>query len=43
MNWGDAIFMLLALAGVFVLVVIVFVLKAEKKSADNKTPPKRGQ
>lgn len=43
MNWGEVIFMLLALAGVFVLVVIVFVLKSEKQSADNKAPPKRGQ
>ncbi len=43
MNWGDAIFMLLALAGVFVLVLIVFVFKSDKQSADNKAPPKRDQ
>ena len=43
MNWGEVIFMLLALAGVFVLVVIVFVLKSEKQSTDKKIPPKRGQ
>jgi hypothetical protein len=30
MNWGDAIFLLLTLAGVFVLVVIVMVLKSGK-------------
>jgi hypothetical protein len=28
MNWGDVIFALLTLAGLFVLVVIVFVLKS---------------
>ena len=43
MNWGEVIFMLLALADVFVLVVIVFVLKSEKQSTDKKIPPKRGQ
>jgi hypothetical protein len=32
MNWGDAIFMLLSLAGVFVLLIVVKVLKSEKKS-----------
>jgi hypothetical protein len=42
MNWGDAIFMLLALAGVFVLWIVIMVLKSEKQSADKKTPPKRG-
>jgi hypothetical protein len=43
MNWGEVIFMLLTLAGVFVLVVVVFVLKSAKQSADDKAPPKRGQ
>jgi uncharacterized protein YpmS len=42
MNWGEVIFMLLALAGVFVLVVIVFVLKSENQSTDRNAPPKRG-
>jgi uncharacterized protein YpmS len=36
MNWGEVIFSLLTLAGVFVLVVILFVLKSEKKSRKKK-------
>jgi uncharacterized protein YpmS len=41
MNWGEVVFLLLALAGVFVLVIIVFVLKSEKQSTDKKAPAKR--
>jgi len=36
MNWGEVIFSLITLAGVFVLVVVVFVLKSEKKSRMKK-------
>jgi uncharacterized membrane protein YuzA (DUF378 family) len=43
MNWGEIIFMLLALAGVFVLLIVIKNIKSEKQSADNKAPPKRGQ
>jgi len=43
MNWGEVIFFLLALAGVFVLVVIVFVLKSEKKVENDKASQKQGQ
>lgn len=42
MTWGDAIFMLLSLAGVFVLFVVIKNIKSERQSADKKTPPKRG-
>ncbi len=31
MNWGEVVFVLLTIAGTFVLVVIFFVLKSEKK------------
>jgi uncharacterized protein YpmS len=43
MNWGEVIFSLLALAGVFVLVVIVFVLKSEKQVKNEKASRKRDQ
>jgi uncharacterized protein YpmS len=44
MNWGDAIFILLSLAGVFVLLIVVIVLKSgNKPTDDNKSPPERGQ
>jgi hypothetical protein len=43
MNWGDIIFSLLALAGVFVLVVIIFVLKAEKQVKNEKASQKQSQ
>ncbi len=43
MNWGDIIFFLLTLASVFVLVVIVFVLKSEKKIEDKNTSEEKGQ
>jgi len=42
MNWGEVIFFLLALAGVFVLVVIVFVLKSEKQVGNEKASRKQG-
>jgi len=43
MNWGEVIFLLLALAGVFVLVVIVFVLKSEKQAKNEKASQKQDQ
>jgi hypothetical protein len=43
MNWGDAIFMLLSLAGVFVLLIVVKVLKSEKKSDEKIAPRKDDQ
>jgi uncharacterized protein YpmS len=43
MNWGDVIFFLLALAGVFVLVVILFVLKSGKQVENEKASRKQGQ
>jgi uncharacterized protein YpmS len=43
MNWGEVIFLLLALAGVFVLVVIIFVLKSEKQAENEKTSRKQDQ
>ena len=43
MNWGEVIFLLLALAGVFVLVIIVFVLKSGKQVENEKASRKRGQ
>jgi uncharacterized protein YpmS len=36
MNWGDVFFMLITLAGVFVLVVVVLVVKAEKQTKINE-------
>jgi hypothetical protein len=43
MNWGDAIFMLLTVAGLFVLLIVIKNIKSEKQSADKKAPPKRSQ
>jgi uncharacterized protein YpmS len=43
MNWGEVIFLLLALAGVFVLVIIVFVLKSQKQVENEKAPQKHGR
>jgi uncharacterized protein YpmS len=43
MNWGNIVFSLLALAGVFVLVVIIFVIKAEKQVKNEKASQKQGQ
>jgi len=40
MNWGEII---ITFAGLFVLVVIVFVLKSEKKVRDEKTSRKQDQ
>jgi uncharacterized protein YpmS len=42
MNWGEVIFFLLALASVFVLVVIVFVLKSVKQVENEKASRKQG-
>jgi uncharacterized protein YpmS len=42
MNWGEVIFFLLALASVFVLVVIVFVLKSVKQVENEKVSRKQG-
>jgi uncharacterized protein YpmS len=43
MNWGEVIFFLLALASVFVLVVVVFVLKSGKQVENEKASRKQGQ
>lgn len=43
MNWGEVIFLLLGLAGVFVLVVIVFVLKSGKQVENEKTSQEQGR
>jgi len=43
MNWGDAIFMLLTVAGLFVLLIVIKNIQSEKQSADKKDPPKRSQ
>ncbi|MDP6674752.1 MAG: hypothetical protein QGH93_07910 [Gammaproteobacteria bacterium] len=43
MNWGEVIFFLLSLAGLFVLVVIVFVLKSIKQVGNEKDSPKQDQ
>jgi hypothetical protein len=39
MNWGEVIFLLLGLAGVYVLRVVIMVLKSQKQPVDKKTPP----
>jgi uncharacterized membrane protein YuzA (DUF378 family) len=39
MNWGEVIFLLLGLAGVYVLWVVIMVLKSQKQPVDKKTPP----
>ena len=36
MNWGDVFFLLITLAGVFVLVVVVLVVKSEKQAKINE-------
>jgi hypothetical protein len=43
MNWGDIVFSLLALAGVFVIVVIIFVIKSEKQVRNEKSSQRKGQ
>jgi hypothetical protein len=43
MSWGDAIFGLLTLAGLFVLVVIVFVLKSGNLIENEKISRKQDQ
>ena len=43
MNWNNVVFSLLALAGVFVLVVIVFVLRSEGQAKKEKALQKQGQ
>jgi hypothetical protein len=43
MDWGEIVFFLLALASVFVLVVVVFVLKSIKKIDNENVSPKQGQ
>ena len=43
MNWGEVIFFLLALASVFVLVIIIFVLKADKQVKNEKISQKQDQ
>jgi len=43
MNWGEVIFFLLALAGVFVLVVIVFVIKSGNQVENEKASRKQGE
>ncbi|MDP7270395.1 MAG: hypothetical protein QGG65_03505 [Gammaproteobacteria bacterium] len=41
MNWGNIIFSLLALAGMFVLVVIIFVLKSKKQVENEEASQKQ--
>jgi len=43
MNWGIVILTLLTLAGVFVLVLIVFVLKSIKQGGIEKTSQQQDQ
>jgi hypothetical protein len=43
MDWGEIVFFLLALASVFVLVVVVFVLKSIKQVDKENVSPKQGQ
>jgi uncharacterized protein YpmS len=43
MNWSDVILSLLALAAVFVLVVLVFVLKSIKQVDNKKASQKQDQ
>jgi hypothetical protein len=43
MDWGEIVFFLLALASVFVLVVVVLVLKSIKKIDNENVSPKQGQ
>jgi uncharacterized protein YpmS len=43
MNWGDIVFSLLALASVFVLIVVIFVIKSEKQVKNEKSSQKQGQ
>jgi hypothetical protein len=43
MNWGNVILSLIALASVFVLVLIFFVLKSIKQVGNEKAPQKQDQ
>ena len=43
MDWGEVIFFLLTLAGLFVLVLIVFILKSEKQAKNKKDSQKRDE
>jgi len=43
MNWGNVILTLLTLAGVFVLVLIVFVLKSMNQVGNEKPSQKQDQ